>query len=344
MVLLMPESPAIPTVVKADIVRTIPYAGTLCVSEEYLCFWRRRPSLFADIKLKIPIADLQGCEPARAFRWHVWGMTLHISGHADILFEFHDEQERDLTLEEVKRVIVPKESRATPKSPTVEEPYGPVNPAAALMVQGAAADETIVPTNAINLLPKIVNVPTSYGRPAPMRIFCLTIGSRGDVQPYIALCKGLMAHRHRCTIVSHPEYEKWVRQHGIDFRGVGGDPGALMKLSVEHRIFSPAFFKESIGKFRQWLDDLLRECWEECQEAELLIESPSTMAGIHVAEGLGEYLCPTCLRLLDQRCPREMLTATATSRKKGIPYFRAFTMPWTKTSAYPQAFSVPSIE
>lgn len=41
----------------------------------------------------------------------------------------------------------------------------------------------------------------------------------------------------------------------------------------------------------------------------MLIESPSTMAGIHVAEALG------------------------------IPYFRAFTMPWTSTSAYPQAFA-----
>jgi sterol 3beta-glucosyltransferase len=27
-----------------------------------------------------------------------------------------------------------------------------------------------------------------------------------------------------------------------------------------------------------------------------------------------------------------------------IPYFRAFTMPWTRTSAYPQAFMVPAFE
>jgi sterol 3beta-glucosyltransferase len=29
-----------------------------------------------------------------------------------------------------------------------------------------------------------------------LRITCLTIGSRGDVQPYIALCKGLIAEGH----------------------------------------------------------------------------------------------------------------------------------------------------
>lgn len=41
-----------------------------------------------------------------------------------------------------------------------------------------------------------------------------------------------------------------------------------------------------------------------------MIESPSAMAGIHIAEALG------------------------------IPYFRAFTMPWTRTRAYPHAFGM----
>lgn len=43
----------------------------------------------------------------------------------------------------------------------------------------------------------------------------------------------------------------------------------------------------------------------------MLIESPSAMGGIHIAEALQ------------------------------IPYFRAFTMPWTRTRAYPHAFAVP---
>jgi sterol 3beta-glucosyltransferase len=51
--------------------------------------------------------------------------------------------------------------------------------------------------------------------------------------------------------------------------------------------------------------------WEGCQGSDVLIESPSAMAGIHIAEALQ------------------------------IPYFRAFTMPWTRTRAYPHAFAVP---
>lgn len=54
--------------------------------------------------------------------------------------------------------------------------------------------------------------------------------------------------------------------------------------------------------------------WEGCQGSDLIIESPSAMVGIHIAEALE------------------------------IPYYRAFTMPWTKTRAYPHAFAVPEIK
>lgn len=56
------------------------------------------------------------------------------------------------------------------------------------------------------------------------------------------------------------------------------------------------------------------DAWEACKDANVLIESPSAMAGIHIAERLR------------------------------IPYFRAFTMPWTRTTSYPQAFMVPAFE
>ena len=67
----------------------------------------------------------------------------------------------------------------------------------------------------------------------------------------------------------------------------------------------------SSSQFRGWIDDLLKTSWEACQGTDVLVESPSAMGGIHIAEALR------------------------------IPYFRAFTMPWTRTRAYPHAFGVP---
>jgi UDP:flavonoid glycosyltransferase YjiC (YdhE family) len=79
-------------------------------------------------------------------------------------------------------------------------------------------------------------------------------------------------------------------------------------------MFTMAFLREGVTKFRGWLDDLLKSAWEGCQGTDILIESPSAMAGLHIAEALQ------------------------------IPYYRAFTMPWTRTRTYPHAFAVPEIK
>ncbi|KAI6133292.1 hypothetical protein EDD16DRAFT_1531005 [Pisolithus croceorrhizus] len=151
-----------------------------------------------------------------------------------------------------------------------------------------------------------------FGRPKESLHFTfLTVGSRGDVQPYIALAKGLIADGHRCKIATHGEFQAWIESHGIEFGYVGGDPAELMRICVENGTFTVSFFKEGLLKFRGWLDDLLKTSWEACQGTDVLVESPSAMGGYHIAEALR------------------------------IPYFRAFTMTWTRTRAYPHAFAVP---
>ncbi|CAG8714331.1 585_t:CDS:2, partial [Scutellospora calospora] len=83
------------------------------------------------------------------------------------------------------------------------------------------------------------------------------------------------------------------------------------RICVENGMFTLGFFREGVTNFRGWLDDLLKTSWDACQGTDLIIESPSAMSGIHIAEALE------------------------------IPYFRAFTMPWTRTRTYPHAFAVP---
>jgi len=88
-----------------------------------------------------------------------------------------------------------------------------------------------------SFLPKAINIPQTLLPIMPMMHFvCLTIGSRGDVQPYIALGLGLRREGHRVTIVTHEEYKSWIQSFNIEHRTAGGDPGALMKLSVENKV------------------------------------------------------------------------------------------------------------
>lgn len=92
------------------------------------------------------------------------------------------------------------------------------------------------PDEMTNYLPFIANVPAIAKSVLTPRTFvCLTIGSRGDVQPYIALCLRLKADGHKVVIVTHDEFKGWIEGYGIEHRQAGGDPTALMKLSTEHK-------------------------------------------------------------------------------------------------------------
>lgn len=75
---------------------------------------------------------------------------------------------------------------------------------------------------------------TRLESPGRLRITCLTIGTRGDVEPYLALCSGLMKEGHICKIGTHPEFKDWIESHGIEFASIGGSPAELMKHVVEH--------------------------------------------------------------------------------------------------------------
>lgn len=56
-----------------------------------------------------------------------------------------------------------------------------------------------------------------------MRIVIIAPGTRGDVQPYIALGKGLQNAGHYIRIVSHSNFELLVTSYGLEFWSFGND-------------------------------------------------------------------------------------------------------------------------
>jgi UDP:flavonoid glycosyltransferase YjiC (YdhE family) len=84
----------------------------------------------------------------------------------------------------------------------------------------------------------------------------------------------------------------------------------LIELCVENGMFTVSFMREVLKRFRGWLDNLMETAWTACQSTDILIESPSAMVGIHIAEALE------------------------------IPYFRALPFPWTRTRSFPHPFAV----
>ncbi|OXC68989.1 hypothetical protein AYX13_02600 [Cryptococcus neoformans] len=307
----------------------LPARGHIIITPRYICFWRR-VAVGTDIRYRFPVEDVENAFSVPGMRAHFHGLALQIKGHEDLRFEFWKQASRDEVMTHIKSLAgtnpgvialhsqppsprVPNSGKQDmavfPKQTFAVHPADILAPSKSSLFQPLSVTDDSLP-----YLPFVANKPLFTARLEPRTFVCLTIGSRGDVQPYIALGLGLKKDGHKVVIVTHLEFKDWVEGYGIEHREAGGDPTALMKLSQEHKMFSPGFFKESLGSFRQWLDNLLLDSWQACKDADVLIESPSAMAGIHIAEALK------------------------------IPYFRAFTMPWTRTSAYPQAFLVPAFE
>ncbi|MBW0471692.1 hypothetical protein O181_011407 [Austropuccinia psidii MF-1] len=155
-------------------------------------------------------------------------------------------------------------------------------------------------------------VDNSFG--SKLRITCLTIGTRGDVQPFIALSQGLQEFGHTCTIATHLEFKGMIENAGLKFKDIGGSPAELLKHCLENPFFSLTFFTQGLERFSGWIKTLLPAAKNACKDADLIIESPTAMVGRHIAESMK------------------------------IPYLRAFTMPWTTTKYYPQAFAASSID
>ncbi|KAF8490722.1 hypothetical protein JB92DRAFT_3090591 [Gautieria morchelliformis] len=298
--------------------RGLPVSGKFYFSMSYLCFRSSQP--LTKTTMIIPIGDIFTSEKSKGYRFGMHGLVVIIKGHEELFFEFNSATRRDLCaellgkqLEDVHEREAQGDSQSSPSSAKREALF-----LEELETPNLLADST--PNNPseteTDTLPAVMFTSSSstfltFKPREPLHFTFLTIGSRGDVQPYIALGKRLLEEGHRVRIATHGEFKEWIEAYNIEFAYVGGDPAELMRICVENGMFTVSFLKETAAKFRGWIDDLLRTSWEACQGTDVLIESPSAMGGIHIAEALR------------------------------IPYFRAFTMPWTRTRAYPHAFAVP---
>lgn len=291
----------------------VPMYGKVYISTRHFCFRSMVP--FAT-KIVFPIEDIETVTNCKNLTFRECRLIVTVRRYPDYFFDFRNKSGRDSCSHLLRELITMQlqvEDEDLHKTVCLN--------AAAL----EAAQEEIEPSskqeNSSSLGSPLSPLSEAFDdmrasmvdfKPEqPLHFTCLTIGSRGDVQPYIALCKGLIAEGHKCRIATHREFESWVRSYGIEFAPVDGEPAALIQLCIENGMFTPAFLQEAMNKFSDFIVALLESSKLACRGTDVLIESPSAMAGIHVAEAMQ------------------------------IPYFRAFTMPWTKTEVYPHAFAVP---
>lgn len=187
----------------------------------------------------LPLNDIIAVSRHRSYRIGYSGLIVVIKGHEELFFELSSSERREdcMTQLETQVDLVQRLLRdGELPGDTVE--HRDHMDLLELAASGLSDDESDPrPSHESSRQPPLMFCSTSSDfvnfRPEKsLKFTCLTIGSRGDVQPYIALCKGLMAEGHTCKIASHGEYRQWVEGHGIAFEEVGGDPAELMQREL----------------------------------------------------------------------------------------------------------------
>jgi UDP:flavonoid glycosyltransferase YjiC (YdhE family) len=122
-----------------------------------------------------------------------------------------------------------------------------------------------------------------------MNIIIPTIGTRGDVQPYIALSLGLQRSGHAVTLASHPCMRTLVESYGVNFAPIGLDidiahETAIIRGKSPHWMIGfMRVMKFSFSMLEQAHPDLLALC----RDVDLVIIS-HTAAGSIEADQLGK--------------------------------------------------------
>lgn len=108
-----------------------------------------------------------------------------------------------------------------------------------------------------------------------MRCTILAIGSRGDVQPLIALGAALRAAGHAVRLATHGDFAGDVQAHGMEFypltgnaaRFFGGPAARVLRDRTRNARAFAGFFDNYLDLFFQ---KLLAGCWEASRDAEAI--------------------------------------------------------------------------
>ncbi|KAF1923701.1 glycosyltransferase family 1 protein [Didymella exigua CBS 183.55] len=178
--------------------------------------------------------------------------------------------------------------------------------------------------------------------PPPLNIVIQVVGSRGDVQPFVALGKVLKdTYGHRVRLATHPTFKDFVIENGLEFFSIGGDPAELMAFMVKNPGLMPGMdtlWSGDVGKRRKGIAEILRGTWRSCIE-------PGNGLGVDplkqtVEEWMGvEEQLPEQLK---KPFVADAIIANPPAfghihcaEKLGIPLHMMFTMPWSPTQQFP---------
>ena len=150
-----------------------------------------------------------------------------------------------------------------------------------------------------------------------MRIAIIASGSRGDVEPYVALGKGLVEAGHLVRLVTHEDFETLVSSHGVEYRPLEGRVQEIAQGAAMRELLEKGGFVS-----------VLRQMSKDAQDGALVLAE----GGLAACRGMDLVLAGL----------GGLFTGLALADKLDLPFLQAYYIPFTPTGAYP-SFLLPRL-
>ena len=134
------------------------------------------------------------------------------------------------------------------------------------------------------------------------RIALVTIGTQGDVQPYLALGIALKERGYSVVLGASEEFKDMVEGPGIEFKSLGPSIQSFLQQSRFQNAMSQSMLINGPSLLRQGqqiVDTAARAAWSMCQGADAIVLNMNTSFGIDIAEALKIPAIMTALQPLN---------------------------------------------
>lgn len=116
----------------------------------------------------------------------------------------------------------------------------------------------------------------------------LTWGTRGDVQPFVALGAELARRGHRVTVAARAPFRAFIEQYGLGFHELEEDGTEQLMRELALNAGGAAGVRLFLKWQRQLIRPQFRQFWQATEAAEVIISNAAyTLPALHVAESRG---------------------------------------------------------
>ncbi len=147
-----------------------------------------------------------------------------------------------------------------------------------------------------------------------MKILISTLGTRGDIQPYLALAVGLQQAGHHVTLATSYNFTEWIRSYGVNTHPTRFSVQEFMQKPETRAILKSG---NPVRQFRMMREVMSQsaeaqgDMWDAIQDTEFVIQSGTGNGALEAAQ------------------------------KRGLPVALTYLIPFAPTRAFPSFFLGP---